>query len=83
MILKKDLVNINFVHRYSWVSHRLVEERSYQWFLHPKMQDLIPLESSEQCQDTTMQEKLVIGHSVGYDRSFVKEQYLIKVWEIS
>ncbi len=63
------------------MSHRLVEERSYQWFLHPKMQDLIPLESSTQCQDNVCREKLVIGHSVGYDRSFVKEQYLIKVWD--
>ena len=64
------------------MSHRLVEERRYQWFLHPKMQDLIPLESSEQYQDNIWQEKLIIGHSVGYDRSFVKEQYLIKVWNL-
>ena len=61
------------------MSDRLVEERSYQWLLQPKMQDLIPLESSEQCEHNVWQEKLVIGHSVGYDRSFVKEQYLIKV----
>ena len=60
------------------MSHRLVEERSYQWFLHPKMQDLIPFEL-EQHQDSIWQEKLVIGHSVGYDRSFIKEQYFIKV----
>lgn len=61
------------------MSDRLVEERSYQWLLQPQMQDLIPLESSEQYDSNLWQEKLVIGHSVGYDRSFVKEQYLIKV----
>lgn len=65
---------------YSWVSHRLIEERSYQWFLQPNTQDLIPFETTidSSLEDAASKERLVIGHSVGYDRSFLKEQYLIK-----
>ena len=67
--------------RYCWVSPRLVEDKSYNWFVRPTPQLYIPLELADDQDWTTAKwrEKLVIGHSVGFDRSFIKEQYYIKV----
>jgi DNA polymerase gamma 1 len=58
-----------------------VEEKSYQWLVKPTPNMYIPLETTDK-QDLSnkgWREKLVIGHSVGFDRSYVKEQYYIKV----
>ncbi|XP_048583688.1 DNA polymerase subunit gamma-1-like isoform X2 [Nematostella vectensis] len=62
---------------YSWVSPRLVKDKSYQWIVRPRPDLYIPLETSDG-KETHWRERLVIGHSVGYDRSYVKEQYYIK-----
>jgi len=74
---------INFISspRYCWVSPRLVEDKSYNWFVRPTPKFYIPLELADNQDWTTAEwrERLVIGHSVGFDRSFIKEQYYIKV----
>ena len=46
------------------------------------MSDLIPLESAtggRNRSSTEWVERLVVGHNVSYDRSYVKEQYLLQV----
>lgn len=46
------------------------------------LEDLIPLESSTEQHGPDKkrwQDRLIIGHNVGFDRSFVKEQYYLKV----
>ncbi|KAL5004061.1 hypothetical protein ScPMuIL_017517 [Solemya velum] len=65
---------------YSWCSDYLVQDQ-FRWTSRPRVEDLIPLEtkrgsnklSADQCL-----KRLVIGHNVGFDRSFVKEQYYIQ-----
>lgn len=65
---------------YSWCSDYLIEEK-FQWSPKPQMEDLIPLES-RQTQNIvsakSQKERIIIGHNVGFDRSFVKEQYYLK-----
>lgn len=65
---------------YSWCSDRLVKD-TLRWKNNITTVDLIPLESRIQ-NEQTMQDpevpRLVIGHNVGFDRSFIKEQYYIK-----
>ena len=63
------------------MSPKLVQEAGYQWLVKPTPSLYIPLESTENDEPSNIdwREKLVIGHSVGYDRSYVKEQYYIKV----
>ncbi|PFX16645.1 DNA polymerase subunit gamma-1 [Stylophora pistillata] len=65
---------------YSWVSPSLVEDKNYNMFLRPSPKLYIPLELPEgqEWSSTKWKERLVVGHSVGFDRSFVKEQYYIK-----
>lgn len=46
------------------------------------LEDLIPLESSTEQHGPDKkrwQDRLIIGHNVGFDRSFVKEQYYLQV----
>lgn len=65
---------------YSWCSKRLVEER-YSWSNQLTLADLIPLETpmnSARPPRGHWTEKLVVGHNVSFDRSFIKEQYLLK-----
>ena len=68
--------------RYSWVSPRLIEDKSYQWLVQPTPKLYIPLEipDGQDWRQVEWKERLIVGHSVGYDRSFIKEQYYIKVW---
>lgn len=70
-----------FVHpRYSWCSKRLIEER-YSWSNQLTLSDLIPLETPFNSVNATggqWKERLVVGHNVSFDRSFIKEQYLLK-----
>ena len=63
------------------MSEALVKESSYHWLTKPTLNQFIPLEtqSGDDWRHVEWKEKLVVGHSVGFDRSFVKEQYLIKV----
>ncbi|XP_072290474.1 DNA polymerase subunit gamma-1 isoform X2 [Eucyclogobius newberryi] len=65
---------------YSWCSKRLVEER-YSWSNQLTLADLIPLETpinSARPQGGQWKEKLVVGHNVSFDRTYIKEQYLLK-----
>uniref|UniRef100_A0A3Q3A0S6 DNA polymerase subunit gamma-1 n=1 Tax=Kryptolebias marmoratus TaxID=37003 RepID=A0A3Q3A0S6_KRYMA len=65
---------------YSWCSKRLIEER-YSWSNQLILADLIPLETpsnSARPPGGQWKERLVIGHNVSFDRSYIKEQYLLK-----
>ncbi|NXU50951.1 DPOG1 polymerase, partial [Turnix velox] len=65
---------------YSWCSRRLLEER-YSWSSNITLADLIPLESPAGASCAGKQdwpERVVVGHNVAFDRSFIKEQYLIQ-----
>ncbi|XP_055011885.1 LOW QUALITY PROTEIN: DNA polymerase subunit gamma-1 [Boleophthalmus pectinirostris] len=65
---------------YSWCSKRLIEER-YSWSNQLTLADLIPLETSinsARPPGGQWKERLVVGHNVSFDRSFIKEQYLLK-----
>lgn len=70
-----------FFFRYSWCSKRLIEER-YSWSNQLTLADLIPLETpvnSARPPGGHWKEKLIVGHNVSFDRSHIKEQYLLKV----
>ncbi|KAM4734089.1 LOW QUALITY PROTEIN: DNA polymerase subunit gamma-1 [Anableps anableps] len=65
---------------YSWCSKRLIEER-YSWSNQLTLADLIPLETpsnSSRPPRGQWKERLIVGHNVSFDRSFIKEQYLLK-----
>lgn len=65
---------------YSWCSKRLIEER-YSWSNQLTLADLIPLETplnSARPPGGQWKEMLIVGHNVSFDRSFIKEQYLLK-----
>lgn len=67
--------------RYSWCSKRLIEER-YSWSDQLILSDLIPLETpmnSVRPPGGQWKERLIVGHNVSFDRSHIKEQYLLKV----
>ncbi|XP_036963110.1 DNA polymerase subunit gamma-1 [Acanthopagrus latus] len=65
---------------YSWCSKRLIEER-YTWSNQLNLSDLIPLETPKNSlrpPGGRWKERLIVGHNVSFDRSFIKEQYLLK-----
>ncbi|TNN87804.1 DNA polymerase subunit gamma-1 [Liparis tanakae] len=65
---------------YSWCSKRLIEKR-YSWSSQLTLADLIPLETainSARPPGGQWKERLIVGHNVSFDRSFIKEQYLLK-----
>ncbi|KAM3608541.1 uncharacterized protein V6R79_000733 [Siganus canaliculatus] len=65
---------------YSWCSKRLIEER-YSWSNQMTLADLIPLETpvnSVRPPGGQWKERLIVGHNVSFDRSYIKEQYLLK-----
>ncbi|XP_044213709.1 DNA polymerase subunit gamma-1 isoform X1 [Thunnus albacares] len=65
---------------YSWCSKRLIEER-YSWSNQLNLTDLIPLETpvnSARPPKGQWKKRLIVGHNVSFDRSYIKEQYLIK-----
>lgn len=64
--------------RYSWCSEYLVTNK-FHWSQGVQLDDLIPLETSLEMKVKGDESRLVIGHNVAFDRSFVKEQYYIKV----
>ncbi|XP_077452607.1 DNA polymerase subunit gamma-1 [Stigmatopora argus] len=73
-------VALSPTHWYSWCSKRLIEER-YSWSNHHILSDLIPLETplnSVRPPGGQWKERLVVGHNVSFDRSYIKEQYLLK-----
>ncbi|XP_072039067.1 DNA polymerase subunit gamma-1-like [Amphiura filiformis] len=68
---------------YSWCSGRLIEDQfSLSDPSHITIQDLIPLEPGRRAgklaQPGESQEKIVVGHNVSFDRSYVKEQYYLQ-----
>lgn len=70
-----------FPARYSWCSKRLIEER-YSWSSQLTPADLIPMETptnSSRPPGGQWRERLIVGHNVSFDRSYIKEQYLLKV----
>ena len=70
-----------FLSRYSWCSEAVIKDK-FRWSRNPQLCDLIPLESSPEEHGSNLksnQKKVIIGHNVGFDRSFVKEQYYIEV----
>ncbi|CAI9719229.1 DNA polymerase subunit gamma-1-like [Octopus vulgaris] len=65
---------------YSWCSDYLIEDK-FKWSPQPQMEDLIPLESKssqKSMKQNMLKKRIIVGHNVGFDRSFVKEQYYIK-----
>ena len=65
---------------YSWVSKRLFSSHDFFNKQNTNLDDLIPLEVPEgEAGSLWTEGRLVVGHSVCYDRARIKEQYLIKV----
>lgn len=70
-----------FIIRYSWTSEYVLENK-LRWTTEPQLSDLIPLETKQNsvvAPNSQWKKRLIVGHNVGFDRSFVKEQYLIQV----
>ena len=68
---------------YSWTSDVLVSRRSlYGWLSMATPSNLIPLETvGDECEPRSGEwlKRLIVGHSVSYDRARIKEQYYINV----
>lgn len=65
-------------HWYSWCSDNLVTDK-FRWTTDTRLQDLIPLETTLKSSVIEHgKSRLIIGHNVAFDRSFVKEQYYLK-----
>lgn len=62
---------------YSWCSEALFN-KDYTGNSKLTLDDLVPFESSnlEERQST---KRVCIGHNVGFDRSFIREQYFLEV----
>lgn len=59
---------------YSWCSSQLTREQ-FKWREKVRLSDLIPLEKHIPSRSVP---RIIVGHNVGFDRSFVKEQYFIQ-----
>lgn len=73
---------------YSWVSQRLIAHEDYDIEVQGKTTpgDLIPLESDVGCNEPLggkWKKRIIVGHNVSYDRARIKEQYLMKVRDIT
>lgn len=67
-------------HWYSWTSDCVLQDRVHL-NKKPQLSDLIPLETKKTATTlpiNTASKRLIIGHNVSFDRSFVKEQYFIQ-----
>ncbi|KAK8774316.1 hypothetical protein V5799_011152 [Amblyomma americanum] len=60
---------------FSWCSPQLVGER-FRWKERVKLSDLIPLERNAGMEKSPA--RIIVGHNVGFDRSFIREQYMIE-----
>jgi len=69
--------------RYSWCSKRLFGKSVGDCNHSLSLADLIPLETcSHECgavTDCCQVPRLILGHNVSFDRSFIKEQYFVQV----
>ncbi len=63
---------LNFFLRYSWCSSRLIDEE-FRFKSNVELNDMIPMESDPS------KPSLIIGHNVAFDRTYIKEQYQLKV----
>lgn len=72
-----DNLIICYNNRYSWCSERLIQN-DFMYFSHLSFNDLIPFESSNK-NERKSHKRIVIGHNVGYDRSYIREQYHLDV----
>ncbi|KAK7109098.1 DNA polymerase subunit gamma-1-like isoform X2 [Littorina saxatilis] len=64
-------------HWYSWTADCVLQDK-LRWAAEPQLSDLIPMETKRNSTALASKKRLIIGHNVGFDRSFVKEQYLIQ-----
>jgi hypothetical protein len=48
------------------------------YFSHISFNDLIPFESKDP-NERKNKKRIIIGHNVGYDRSYIREQYYLEV----
>jgi DNA polymerase gamma 1 len=62
---------------YSWCSERLINN-DFMYLKSLELTDLIPFESNEPLERKS-KKRIVIGHNVGFDRSFIREQYNLEV----
>lgn len=62
---------------YTWCSHAFFIE-DYNGSSPLMLDDLIPLES-DNAEKRKTKKRVVIGHNVGFDRGFIKEQYYQEV----
>lgn len=62
---------------YTWCSERLVKN-DFKYVKNLHLNDLIPLES-EDLAERKARKRIIIGHNVGFDRSFIKQQYYLEV----
>lgn len=67
--------------RYAWCSDRLFND-DFIYSIRPhRYTDLIPTECDPNINpdDANWKPRLVLGHNVSFDRSYVMEQYLVQV----
>ena len=76
--MKNDLINDC---RYSWCSDRLIKDKFIYGIRQARQRDLIPMEASRDTppDQTDWKPRFIVGHNVSYDRSYIREQYFIKV----
>jgi DNA polymerase gamma 1 len=53
-------------------------QNDFMYFSHLSFNDLIPFESNDP-NERKNKKRIIIGHNVGYDRSYIKEQYYLEV----
>lgn len=58
--------------RYSWCSSRLIDEE-FRLKTNVELNDMIPMESNPTVPS------IIVGHNVGFDRTYIKEQYQFAV----
>ena len=69
----------SFTLRYSWCSGALFLEHDFKETDNAlSLNDLIPFESNDP-EVRKKTHRIVVGHNVGFDRSFIKEQYFSEV----
>ncbi|KAG8201058.1 hypothetical protein JTE90_002733 [Oedothorax gibbosus] len=68
-------------HWYLWCSERLTEDH-FNWSNKVTLSDLIPLETTKDdikpATNKSWVPRVVIGHNVAFDRTFIKEQYFLE-----
>ncbi|GFV04103.1 DNA polymerase subunit gamma-1 [Trichonephila clavipes] len=67
-------------HWYLWCSERLTEDQ-FNWSKNVTLSDFIPLETTKTenfCKNKKWIPRIVVGHNVAFDRTFVKEQYFLE-----